>query len=144
MSAPLPSPLPTARDDLPRTDVYYNLHSRVWSMLDRRTGRVYEHAPVVVSPLHVGFVVRAAGHARALREGQKNVHAFVRGDYLEPFDDVAGWQAHAADLPFVPVSYNPFRAPSFYRKDTGQDVAEAKAIVMIAPGNGPPWVGAMF
>jgi hypothetical protein len=113
-------------------------------MRDRRTGRVYEHAPVVVSALHVGFVVQRAGHARVLRERVKNVHAFVRGDYLEPFEDVAGWQEHAAEVGLVPVSYNPYKGPSFYRKDTGQDITEARAVIMIAPGNGPPWVGALF
>lgn len=129
---------------LPRTDVYYNLHSGLWSLKDRSTGKVYDHARVVVSSLPVACVVQPAGQRRVVQQRQKNVHAFIRGDWLEPCDDLPRWQAHAERLSFVPVSYNPYRGPAFYRKDTGQDITEASAIIMLAPGNGPPWVGALF
>ena len=127
---------------LPRTDVYYNLHYGVWSLLDRRTGKVYDHAPVVVSSLPVALVVRLAGHKRVLAEKSKNVHAFVRGDWLEPFEDVARWRADAESNKLIQISYNPYRGPSFYRKDTGEDITEAQAVIMLAPGNGPPQVWA--
>ena len=130
--------------NLPRTDVYYNLHSGLWSLLDRRTGKVYDHAPVVVSSLPVTCVVRPAGHRRVVEERRKNVHAFIRGDWLEPSDDLEGWTARAGKLNLVQVSYNPYRGPTFYRKDTGQDITEASTIIMLAPRGAPPWVGAIF
>lgn len=129
---------------LAKTDVYFNLHTGLWSLLDRSTGRVYDHARVVVSALPVAMVVQPAGHRRVLEEKRKNVHAFIRGSYLEPLSNVTMWQAFAKEVGLVPVSYNPYRGPSFYRKDTGQDVTEAEAIVMLAPDSGPPWVGALI
>lgn len=135
----LPAPL-----TLPRTDVYYNLHRKTWSLKDRSTGKVYDHARVVVSALPVTLPVMPAGHARALQEKAKNVHAFVRGDWLEPCEDVESWQSTAATLAMVAISYNPFRGPTFYRKDTGEAVTEANAVIMIAPHNAAPWVGALL
>ena len=136
MSAPLAT--------RPRTDVYFNLHSHKWSMLDRRTGRVYDHARVVMSSLPVALVVQPAGQRRVVQTGQKNVHAFVRGSYLEPVQDLARWQAYVAGPEWVAVSYNPFRGPTFYRKDTGEDLTEAQAIVMLAPREGAPLVKALL
>jgi hypothetical protein len=127
-----------------RTDVYFNLHTGLRSMLDRRTGKVYEHARVIVSALPVDLVVQPAGQRKVVQEKSKNVHAFVRGSYLEPTDDVALWQHRAEALRMIPVSYNPYRGPSFYRKDTGQDLTEVKAIVMLAPHGAAPWVGALI
>ena len=127
-----------------RADVYRNLHTGLWSIKDRRTGLVVEHAPVVVSCLHLAFAVQPAGHAKVVESGQKNVHAFVRGDWLTAYHDPAHWRALVAALDLIDVSYNPFRGPSFYRKDTGADITEAKAIVMIAEPGTPAYVGAML
>lgn len=123
-----------------RTDVYYNLHSGVWSLLDRKAGTVYDHARVVVSGLPVALVVQPAGQRRVVEEKSKNVHAFIRGSYLEPCDDVARWQAEALTSGLVLISYNPYRGPSFYRKDTRQDVTGADSVIMLSPGNAPPLV----
>jgi hypothetical protein len=125
-----------------RANVYFNLHTHLWSMRERSTGLVERHARVVVSALPVVFAVQPAGHARVVETGQKNVHAFVRGDWLTPYDtEPDAWAAFAASLDdLVPVSYNPHRGPSFYRKDTGQDITEAKSVIMLAPVHGPPRV----
>ena len=125
-------------------DVYHNLHNGLWSMRDRTTGRVVRHAPVVVSPLHTAFVVQPAGHRKALETKQKNVHAFVRGAWLTGYDDVAAWQRAADSLDLIPISYNPFRGPSFYRKDTGQDISEVAMIIMISTPTGGGYVGAVI
>ena len=127
-----------------RTDVYFNLHSGLWSMRDRRTGKVYEHARVVVSALPVALVVQPAGQRKVVQERQKNVHAFIRGAYLEPSENVALWQQRAEALRLIPIAYNPYRGPSFYRKDTGQDLTEVQAVVMLAPHGEAPWVGALI
>ena len=61
-----------------RVQVYFNLHKRLFSVVDMSTGRVVEHTDQIVidSP---AFVVQKAGHERAVRERRRNVHAYVRG-----------------------------------------------------------------
>ena len=57
-----------------RIEVYFNLHKKVFSV--RQGGRVLHHSPCVV--IHnPRFVVQDGGRRRVLREGRKNVHAFV-------------------------------------------------------------------
>jgi len=113
-------------------------------MKDRTTGRVIGHTRVLASALPVTLPVQPAGHAKVIETGHKNVHAFVRGDWLIAYADVDGWQAHTEACKMIPVSYNPYRGPSFYRKDTGADIAGAQSIVMIAKEGAPPYVAALF
>ena len=127
-----------------KADVYHNLHTGLWSIKDRRTGLVVRHARVVASAQPCGFAVQPAGRAKVLATGQKNVHAFVRRAWLAPYDDLVAWQRLTETVNLVPVSYNPFRGDSFYRKDTGQSVTEVKSIVMIAPPDARPYVGAII
>ena len=61
-----------------KVDVYKNLHKDIWSVRNRKTGRVITHKKLV----HVrdaSFVVQPAGRNKVLAEKRKNVHAFVRG-----------------------------------------------------------------
>lgn len=54
------------------------------------------------------FVVRKAGRERVLREGKKNVHAFVRGE-ITHFDDFFN-----KTLPnYKRVVYNPYKYETF-------------------------------
>ena len=62
-----------------RVEVYYNLHKNVFSV--RHKGRVIQHTKMAVIK-DAEYVVRPAGRAKVLREGKKNVHAFVRGEWL--------------------------------------------------------------
>ena len=103
-----------------RTYVYYNLHKSVWSVMFR--GKVQRHAKHVTI-IDADFVVRAAGHAKVLKEKRKNVHAFVRGTDVThvAFGGVAAG-------PGIQLSYNPYKGAHFYRKDTGQ-VVESAAVV---------------
>jgi hypothetical protein len=57
------------------------------------------------------FVVRKAGRDRVLREGKKNVHAFVRG-YITHFDDFDP-EHHPDYLDYTLVSYNPHKFDTF-------------------------------
>lgn len=102
-------------------DVYFNLHRKVWSVRNRSTGRV-EHHWRCVAMLDVDFKVSAAGRARVLREGRKNVHAYARGYAVLGVElgpvDCSGWG--------VRVTYNPRKAPFFYDKSTGREVEGAK------------------
>ena len=98
-----------------RVEVYFNLHKYVWSVRQCSTGRVILHTDKV----HIRdpqFVVRKSGRERVLREGKKNVHAFVRGEitYFDDFDPDY--------LDYTLVSYNP------YKHDTFVDVCDVRPI----------------
>jgi len=90
-----------------QVDVYKNLHTGNWSVLDRKTGRVCKHLDRV-SLRDVTFVVRPAGRERVRREGKKYVHAFARGTFMHFHDTLR--------IPHgVRVSYNPYNdLPGFY------------------------------
>ena len=89
-----------------RVEVYFNLHKHVFSVRQCSTGRVILHTDKV----HIRdpqFVVRKSGRDRVLREGKKNVHAFVRGEitHFDDFDpDCMGYSL---------VSYNPYKFDTF-------------------------------
>jgi len=93
-----------------RVEVYFNLHKYIWSVRSCKTGRIILHTDKV----HIAnpeFVVRKAGRERVLREGKKNVHAFVRGDatYFDDFDP----DHHPNYLDYTLVSYNPYKFDTF-------------------------------
>ena len=99
-----------------RVEVYFNLHKKTFSVRSCRTGRVIHHTDKV----HIAnpeFVVRKAGRERVLREGKKNVHAFVRGDVT------------FFNLMYRPtldtLTYNPYKYASFVDKQTEEAVYNA-------------------
>lgn len=98
--------------------------TRVWSILAGHL--VVGHADAVILQ-EVTFRVRPGGHARALRTGQRNVHAYAIGTLAAEGTPVT----HTTG-----VHYNPFRAASF-TDDTGETIDTA-ARVMFAP-SGRVW-----
>lgn len=118
------------------TDVYFNLHRRLWSLLTRATQRVDTHAQVVIFDTPVAFVVRAAGRAAVLRNRQKTVHAFVRGSHPHTTTTVPDTSG------MVPAGYNPYTHGYFTRRDTGERVDGASRAVLIARPNAAPelWI----
>jgi hypothetical protein len=105
--------------------VYRNLHrSRaagrpVYSLRDRATRRVVGHAEEVVLA-DVSLVVRESGRQRVLAERRKNVHAWAEGRLC----------AAAPVGDGVPVTYNPYRGPSFTVVGTGEAVSRADFVVL--------------
>lgn len=93
--------------------VYYNLHQKKLSVQTKVDSgwRVTDHLDSVYL-VNARFIVSAAGRDRVRREGRKNVHAFVQGEYggTEPL--TSG----------VHVSYNPYLHDCFTRTDTQQPV----------------------
>ena len=63
---------------LKHVEVYRNLHNGKMSVRDCKTRRVIAHVDTITLA-GVGFHVSRAGRERVLREGKKNVHAFVSG-----------------------------------------------------------------
>lgn len=106
-----------------RVEVYFNLHKYMWSVRSAKTGRVLLHTHEV----HINnptFVVRKAGRERVLREGKKNVHAFVRGD-ITVFDDF-----DPDRLDYTLVSYNPYKHDTFVDVIDTRPVRTAKRAVL--------------
>ena len=117
-----------------RVEVYFNLHKYIWSVRSCKTGRVILHTDKV----HIDnptFVVRKAGRERVLREGRKNVHAFVRGDItvFNDFDYIkVGFDPDYLD--YTLVSYNPYKFDTFVDVIDTRPVRTAKrAVLQIQP-----------
>lgn len=89
--------------------VYRNLHRACWSVQVRVPGkgwRVAFHAANVVLG-SARFTVNETGRQKVLRERKKNVHAFVVGALVS-----CSWPRVTAHF-MRPVTYNPFKAPTF-------------------------------
>jgi hypothetical protein len=84
-------------------------------------GIVQRHATNVCIK-DVDFVVRAAGHRKVLEQKRKNVHAFCRGT------NIAIGECVTCPGKAIQISYNPYKGPHFYRKDTGEAVKSAAVV----------------
>jgi len=103
-------------------DVYWNLHKKTWSLLNRRTGRVEYHRDIV-EMRDCRLVVQPAGNQRARDEGRKNVHAFVRGRVIRCRNVPTAGVIHGQAWPAIPpdkwrgvwqrLHYNPFKDRTF-------------------------------
>jgi len=104
-----------------RVEVYFNLHKKTFSVRNCKTGLVIAHTDNIWVEDPV-FVVRKAGREKVLRERKKNVHAFVRGTWMQDL--------LVADASMIldhrecseEVTYNPYKYDSFVTKH------DAKAI----------------
>jgi len=119
-----------------RHETYWNLHKNVFSV--RVKGRVIQHIRSA-SICNVTFAVQPAGRAKVLLEKRKNVHAFVRGDWMKHFDDIdvsiiedikGSWWANR-------VMYNPYLAGTFVSCSTGDAIYEADRACFVIRDNKP-------
>ena len=116
-----------------KVDVYFNFHKKVFSV--RHKGRVIDYTKAIMLE-GVKFVVNKAGRARVLKEGRKNVHAFVRGIIHEPCVSIADYKS-------TTVSYNPYRSGNFTDKD-GEPVYETYLVYLgLKSGTNKPFITAM-
>ena len=108
-----------------RVEVYRNLHKQCWSVRDLSTGLVISHEDRV-TVADARFVVRPAGREKVLRERRKNVHAFVRGE----------WLPNGSCLTSLPhrVSYNPYKFGHFYNSETEDAVTSAPLVILNEKG----------
>lgn len=118
-----------------QADVYFRFpdHGRDFSIRSREGddyGRVRAHATEIAVE-HVNFTVQPAGREKVLDKQRKNVHAFVRGDVsvYRPSDQprrvIDGQIGYEID-----VRYNPYAAPFFFDRKTGQEIKSADAVKM--------------
>lgn len=126
-----------------RVEVYRNLHTGTWSVRDLEPGsptrgRVIDHPGSVILD-HPEFVVQPAGRERVRREGQKNVHAFVRGELV---DEVPEFSVEIGEQ----VTYNPYKNDSFVLKSRQHVPVNFARLALLFPGSvwayweAPSWV----
>lgn len=111
--------------------VYRNLHKECYSIQNKRSGLVVEHADTVTL-LGAMFIVQPSGHAKVIETQRKNVHAFAIGDRL--YSNKAG----VYDNTFIRIYYNPYRHDYFFvtdhRKIIGCDMLVLNATGMYGKG----------
>lgn len=111
-----------------RVRAYFNLHRKEWSikaMQGPYKGRVIAHADELTLDV-CRFVVSEAGRQRVIREGRKNVHAYVDGFLRATPTDTLGMQ---------PLTYNPYQGPHFSVKGgTGQGLHGAEVVHLSRAG----------
>lgn len=90
--------------------VYRNLHKNCYSIQNRKSGLVVEHADNVTL-LSVTFIVQPAGRERVIQTKKKNVHAFAVGDRL--YSNKGGFY----DDTFCKIFYNPYKYDYFHTED---------------------------
>jgi hypothetical protein len=125
--------------------VYFNLHKKKFSVQSKKGNawKVGSYANLVhlKSPR---FVVSQAGRNRAVREQQRNVHAYVQGamDVVWPYgtDEIGVERLLGAYAPSaVRVAYNPFRSEHF--TSAAGDVMAGDRAVLVAVDDRPElWV----
>ena len=106
-------------------EVYFNLHKNLFSV--RHEGRVIDHTHKIMLR-DAKFVVQPGGRARVLREGRKNVHAWVKGEMIG--DIMHHNCCHR-------IVYNPYKYESFV--DKGENpVYEAERVFLRLSDAGTP------
>ena len=104
-----------------RVEVYFNLHKKLFSVRDCKTGRVVHHTQRIWIEDPV-FVVRKAGRERVLREKKKNVHAFVRGTWFKVQSDFDVSRLIDHQACSDEVTYNPYKYDSFVTKHDAKPI----------------------
>lgn len=87
--------------------VYKNLHKNMYSIKQGRTVVAHAERLCIAS---FKCVVNEAGRKRVLKTKQKNVHAYIKGEYDT---SGCGTSCHRNDLPAV-IKYNPFKYGFFF------------------------------
>jgi len=113
--------------------VYWNFHKKTFSIQSREKdsyGKVIRHANSVVinSPK---FVVRQAGRERVLKEGVKNVHAFVVGSLEWASNEL--YQLKGGRK----IIYNPYKYNSFVIADIKEQATKGVRASMSTYNNHP-------
>ncbi len=102
-----------------KVKVYYNLHLHCYSI--KKGNVIVAHAPFVYLN-GVTTKVNEKGRQRVIREGRKNVHAYIMGNFtFQSFDTEQ----------FNKMIYNPYVYSSFVDGDTKEKVEKANKTLCI-------------
>lgn len=96
-------------------ELYWNLHKHLYSV--RVKGRVVAHVSGFTLK-DARFSVQPAGNAKVRAEGRKNVHAFIRGEWVNDTPAVSLF-LHGG------VTYNPYQHTTFVARVTNQPIRRA-------------------
>ena len=105
--------------------VYWNLHKKVWSVQDGKSGLVIDHRQHLTLE-RARFVVRKGGQKRVREEGRKNVHAFAYGWLRSKWDKGGIYGAHLGNH-WRRVTYNPYKH-DYFKVQKFSDVYEYKDV----------------
>lgn len=119
---------------------YRNLNRKgvVWSIKSNKTGLVLARQEYVIIR-NAELVVSLKGWERVRKEGQRNVHAgikgtWVRGDFNQYLEDWRAFTGVYGDdgnkIEWVKICYNPYEACTFFREDNGRPVTHADTVVL--------------
>lgn len=98
-----------------QVEVYRNLNKGGYSIRDRKTKKVIGHEQAITLK-DCSFHVGEGGRQRVIREGQKNVHAYVRGE-LVTLKRLKGR-----------FTYDPYLRGDFFDKKTGKTINNARLV----------------
>lgn len=101
-----------------KVKVYRNLNRKgfVYSVLSPKTGKVVDRTEVLYLR-NCDMKVSEAGHKRVLKEGRKNVHAFIIGERLKRKPTFKGYNCYE-------IKYNPYFANHFFVYDKNKSLKE--------------------
>lgn len=109
--------------------VYCNLKLKCSSVAELKgsatKGKVLYHQQKVVVR-DVDFVIKASEQRRARTTGQRNVHAYARGTVDTQVDP----ESIIGDPRARRISYNVFKADTFFWKDTGEPVESVPVVAI--------------
>jgi hypothetical protein len=105
-----------------RVQVYRNLRKRLFSVLDRKTRRLVAYKDTLILS-DVEFKVYKSGQERVRRDKQKNVHAYVIGNYV-------GSQVEDSEFDIL-VYYNPYLTDTFITLDSKNPIYKADKCYLI-------------
>ena len=118
---------------------YWNVHQNLFSVQDYKTGRVIDRADNILL-INPSFIVRQGGRKRVIKEGKKNVHAFVVGYRPSKFTTEEWDEYYHADKDWRDVTYNPYKNTTFVYKDTGEIVGNDMTMVKLMIREGRPLI----
>lgn len=110
--------------------VYRNLHRNCYSIVNTKTKRVFAYRDEVILK-NAKFCVQEGGRRRVLKSGQKNVHAFVIGEWVRSSMPFPGGK-------YKEAYYNPHKTKKFINKKSKKPIERA-SVVLLGPGRVYYW-----
>ena len=105
-----------------RVQVYRNIRKKLFSVLDKKTRLLIAHRGTLVLS-NVEFKISKAGQERVRRDKQKNVHAYVVGNYVgHQISDIENYKL---------VYYNPYVTDTFVTIDNNHPILKAETCYLI-------------
>lgn len=119
-----------------RIEVYRNLHKKCLSVrllegIDK--GKVISHEQTVMIWMPT-FVVQKAGMLKVRATNNKNVHAFIRGQWLQQFKDQLPDDVYKTFDKNNMITYNPYKYESIVTVNNEQPIYNAQFAIVGSNG----------